>query len=103
MLVIFAHALAFATRMMSNYGAQPSLTARMWDQPPALELQAFNPFEGYAWGYVLHTPSPDERPTPRGLGNGISWGFEPSFCGAILPTIREHTAQRTHLASRATT
>jgi len=91
MLVIFAHALAFVTQKMSNYGAQPSLTARMWDQPPTYtELQALD-FGVYAWGYVLHTPSPDERPTTRGLGNGISWGFEPSFCGAILPTIREHS------------
>ena len=91
MLVIFAHALAFVTQMMSNFGAQPSLTASMWDQPPAYTATRFmNPSE-YAWGYVMHTPSSDERPTPRGLGNGISWGFEPSFCGAILPTIREHS------------
>jgi len=88
MLVIFGHAFAFVSQMMSNYGAQPSLTASMWDQPPARTIE--DPFK-YAWGYVWHTPSPDERPTPRGLGNGISWGFEPSFCDAILPTIREHS------------
>ena len=90
MLVIFGHAFAFVSQVMSNYGAQPSLTASMWDQPPARTPLLHDPFK-YAWGYVWHTPSPDERPTPRGLGNGISWGFEPSFCDAILPTIREHS------------
>jgi hypothetical protein len=92
MLVHFAHTLAFVTQTMSKYGAQPNLTASMWDQPPGWYGQhAYaNPFE-YAWGYVWHAPGPDERPTTRGLGNGISWGFEPSFCEAILPTIREHS------------
>ena len=92
MLVHFAHTLAFVTQMMSKYGAQPNLTASMWDQPPGWYGQhAYaNAFES-AWGYVWHAPGPDERPTTRGLGNGISWGFEPSFCEAILPTIREHS------------
>ena len=92
MLVHFAHTLAFVTQTMSKYGAQPNLTASMWDQPPGWYGQhAYaNAFES-AWGYVWHAPGPDERPTTRGLGNGISWGFEPSFCEAILPTIREHS------------
>ena len=89
MLVHFAHTLAFVGQMMSKYGSQPSLVASMWDQPPVNDYT--RSVYDYAWGYVLHTPGPDERPTPRGLGKGISWGFEPSFCEAILPTIREHS------------
>ena len=88
MLVHFVHTLAFVGSMMSKYGAQPNLTAGRWDQPP---VDRHDNVYDTAWGYVLHTPGPDERPTPRGLGNGISWGFEPSFCEAILPTIREHS------------
>ena len=90
MLVHFVHTLAFVGQMMSKYGSQPSLTASMWDQLP-VESGNYQSVYDYAWGYVLHTPGPDERPTPRGLGKGISWGFEPSFCEAILPTIREHS------------
>ena len=88
MLAHFVHTLAFVTQTMSKYGSQPNLTASMWDQPVSdYQRSVYD----YAWGYVLHTPGPDERPTPRGLGKGISWGFEPSFCEAILPTIREHS------------
>ena len=90
MLVHFAHTLAFVTQTMSKFGSQPNLTASRWDQPP-VERGGYQNVYDYAWGYVLHTPGPDERPTPRGLGKGISWGFEPSFCEAILPTIREHS------------
>ena len=58
MLVIFGHAFAFVSQMMSNFGTQPSLTASMWDQPPARTYASDDPFK-YAWGYVMHTPSPD--------------------------------------------
>merc|ERR1719162_1960862 len=75
--------------MMSKFGAQPHLTASNWDQPPR-HLGYDSVYES-AWGYAWHAPGPDERPTPRGFGNGLSWGFEPSFCRAILPTIREHS------------
>ena len=92
MLVLFAQTLAFVTQMMSKLGAQPNLTASNWDQPPyrSSAYSGYGIYE-YAWGYVWHAPGPDERPTPRGIGNGLSWGFEPSFCRAILPTIREHS------------
>lgn len=74
--------MGFATQMTSKYGASSEYTARVWAKEPGLRVIPFRLAHSYSW----HSP---ETTSVRGLGLGISWGFQSDFCDQAHNVARE--------------